>query len=607
LPNPWGRLRRLGDWAILGRVAGLCLGAGVALGLLATLLTTLPTTRALAGDDAANSALLIVDANSGRVLRQSAADAPRHPASLAKLMTLYLVFERIEAGRLTYRTRIRMSANAVAAAPSKLDIEEGAEIALIDAIKVLITKSANDVAIAIAEHMVGSEAIFAQLMTRKARELGMSATTFRNASGLPDDEQVTTARDMLTLAMHLEDDFPTHYGLFATRSFTYSGETFRNHNSLLFHFPGTDGLKTGYTHASGFNLVASVRRGRKHLIGVAFGGASAAERDRAMQGYLTRALGEASSVRSRVAAPLALARKRRGSAASVAFVPVPQRAVRRTDAPAVAARPADAVRPAGNVEVAPAAVEFRAVPAPLAPTSQAPSPPALATAPARDEGALPPSSPAASTPPAPQVTVVRVRQLHVGEQLQVPQPPAAGEPASIESLLAQARAPISDGPGQGQRESQFPVATPAIVAAKPGPDMRSSAAAGGDFASLGSRHWPTEVAPAEAPPGTPAGTEPAPATLAKTAPSPGAASVGAFQIQIGAYQSEAEALRQLAFAKTRLPQLLDNRAPVTQQVKLGERMMFRARYAGFRAEAGAGDACQALKKLKIDCLVIKGP
>ena len=237
---------------MLGRVVGL--GVGVALGL--------PAAPALAGDDPAKSALLIVDANSGRVLRQSAADAPRHPASLAKLMTLYLVFERIEAGRLTYRTKIRISANAIAAAPSKLDLEEGAEIALIDAIKVLITKSANDVAIAIAEHMAGSEAKFAQLMTRKAGELGMSATTFRNASGLPDDEQVTTARDMLTLALHLEDEFPTHYRLFATRSFTYGGETFRNHNSLLFHFPGTDGLKTGYTHASGFNLVASVRRGR---------------------------------------------------------------------------------------------------------------------------------------------------------------------------------------------------------------------------------------------------------------------------------------------------------------------------------------------------------
>jgi D-alanyl-D-alanine carboxypeptidase len=594
---------------MLGRVVGL--GVGVALGL--------PAAPALAGDDPAKSALLIVDANSGRVLRQSAADAPRHPASLAKLMTLYLVFERIEAGRLTYRTKIRLSAEAIAAAPSKLDLEQGAEIALIDAIKVLITKSANDVAIAIAEQIAGSEAKFAQMMTRKARELGMSATTFRNASGLPDDEQVTTARDMLTLALHLEDDFPTHYRLFATRSFTYSGETFRNHNSLLFHFPGTDGLKTGYTHASGFNLVASVRRGRKHLIGVVFGGASAAERDWAMQGYLTRALGEASSVRSRLAAPLALARKRQGSAASVAFVPVPQRAVRRADAapPPVAARPADTGRaadaappadtgrPAGILEAAPAAAEFR-VRAPLAPTLEVALPPALPTASALDNKGAVPAPPAAS-PPAPQVTVVRVRQLHVGEQLQVAQPPVAAEPASIQSLLAQARGPIFDGPGQGQRESQPPLAAPAIAAAKAGPETRASASAGGNLASLKSRQWPAVVAPAEVLPGVPAGTEPAPASLADTAPSPGVASAGAFQIQIGAYQSEAEAQRRLALAKTRLPQLLDNRAPVTQQVKLGERTMFRARYAGFRAEAGAGDACQALKKLKIDCLVVKGP
>jgi D-alanyl-D-alanine carboxypeptidase len=550
-------------------------------------------TRALAGDggdDAAKSALLIVDANSGRILRQSAADAPRHPASLAKLMTLYLVFEGIEAGRLDYKTKIRMSANAVAAAPSKLDLEEGDEIALIDAIKVLITKSANDVAIAIAEHMAGSEAKFAQLMTRKARDLGMSATTFRNASGLPDEEQVTTARDMLTLALHLEDDFPTHYGLFATRSFTYNGETFRNHNSLLLHFPGTDGLKTGYTHASGFNLVASVRRGRKHVLGVAFGGASAAERDWAMQGYLTRALAEASSVRSRIAAPLAHVAKRRGTAASVAFVPAPQRAVRRADAPRPADTTADTGRPAGVGEAAPAAAEFRAVSAPPATMSEAPSPPTLMIAPALDKGASPPSPPAAS--PAPQVTVARVRQVRVGEQLLVPRPPAAGEPVSIESLLVGAR-------------DRSPIAAPPIAAPKPGPDPRASASAGGDLAAPASRGWPAVVAPGEGPPTTPAGTEPA--TLAKTTPSPDTAAAGAFQIQIGAYQSEAEAQRQLAFAKTRLPLLLEHRAPVTQQVKLGERMIFRARYAGFGAEAGAGDACQALKKMKIDCLVIKGP
>ena len=149
------------------------------------------------------------------MLHQSAADEPRYPASLAKMMTLYMAFELIEQGRLSYQTKIKMSANAAAAAPSKLDLERGrGDRRCIDAIKALITKSANDVAVALAEHIAGSEENFARLMTRKARQLGMSATTFRNASGLPDDEQVTTARDMVTLALRLQDDFPKHYPLF---------------------------------------------------------------------------------------------------------------------------------------------------------------------------------------------------------------------------------------------------------------------------------------------------------------------------------------------------------------------------------------------------------
>ena len=159
--------------------------------------------------DKTKSAVLVVDANTGRVLHQSAADEPRHPASLAKMMTIYLVFELIEQGQLSYQSKIKFSANAVAAAPSKLDLAEGEEIALLDAVKVLITKSANDVAVAMAEHIAGSEERFARLMTQKARQLGMTATVFRNASGLPDEAQVTTARDMVTLALRLQDDFPT--------------------------------------------------------------------------------------------------------------------------------------------------------------------------------------------------------------------------------------------------------------------------------------------------------------------------------------------------------------------------------------------------------------
>ena len=219
---------------------------------------------------AARHAVLVLDANTGRPLYQKSADAPRHPASLTKLMTLYLLFELIEQGRLTLASKISFSANAVAVQPSKLGVEAGTEITVIDAIKALIVKSANDVAIAVAEHIAGSEEQFAALMTRKAHELGMKATEFRNASGLPDRDQVTTARDMMTLALRLYDQFPEYYPLFATRTFTWGDDTYRNHNRLLFRYKGLDGMKTGYIRASGFNLVASARRGKKYATRTCF-------------------------------------------------------------------------------------------------------------------------------------------------------------------------------------------------------------------------------------------------------------------------------------------------------------------------------------------------
>ena len=285
-------------------------------------------------------AVLIVDANTGRVIYQSSADDLRYPASLAKLMTLYIVFELIEQGRLSYRTKIRFSANAVAAQPSKLDVEEGTEISLLDAIKALVTKSCNDVAVAVAEHIAGSEIRFAQMMTQKARQLGMQATTYRNASGLPDPEQVTTARDMITLALRLQDDFPQHYPLFATRTFTYNGDTYRNHNTMLFSYEGSDGLKTGYTRASGFNLVASVRRGRKHVVGAVFGGATASLRNAAMRTYLNIGLMKASNEKTRKAAPRLVAQARARPAEIVA--PAPQPAQR--PAPQVSPRTVEIAR-----------------------------------------------------------------------------------------------------------------------------------------------------------------------------------------------------------------------------------------------------------------------
>lgn len=242
---------------------------------------------------------LIIDANTGRTLHAEHPDAAVYPASLTKLMTIYLAFEAIEHHKLSWNTRIRISKHAAAQQPSKLGLKPGSTIAVKDAIRILITKSANDIAVAMAEHMAGSERAFARRMTRKALILGMRHTTFRNASGLPNHEQVTTARDMATLGLQLYDKFPQHFHLFGLRRFAFHGRVYRNHNGLLGRFPGANGMKTGYIRASGFNLVASVRRNRRHVIGVVFGGRTARRRNAWMRRLVTAALPHASTIRSR--------------------------------------------------------------------------------------------------------------------------------------------------------------------------------------------------------------------------------------------------------------------------------------------------------------------
>ena len=264
---------------------------------------------ALAVNTAAQAAprsAYVVDGKTGEVLFSRDADAPRYPASLTKMMTLYIVFDLIEQKRLTYQTPIRMTEHGALQAPSNLGIEAGTTITVKEAILALVTKSANDVAAALADNLAGSEEKFARVMTWRARQLGMKSTTFRNASGLPDPQQVTTAHDMALLALRLALDFPEHYKLFATREFRFNGASYRNHNTLLFTYEGTDGIKTGYTRSSGFNLVASVRRGDKHVIGVVLGGRSAGDRNSQMRALISAALGRAKSIDK----PLLAARNR---------------------------------------------------------------------------------------------------------------------------------------------------------------------------------------------------------------------------------------------------------------------------------------------------------
>ena len=236
---------------------------------------------------------IVVDANSGKILVADHADRILHPASLTKLMTLYLTFAAMRAGKIDDQTQLTVSRYATQAAPTKLNLHAGEHIRVHDAVLGLITRSANDAARVLAEGIGGSESHFADMMTEQAQRLGMTHTVFRNASGLPNPGQVTTPKDMAMLARAIITQFPEYYELFSTRSFNYRGVAFTNHNHLMEWYPGMDGMKTGYVAASGFNLVSSAVQGNTRLIGVVFGGRSAARRDRYMAGLLDRSFMEA--------------------------------------------------------------------------------------------------------------------------------------------------------------------------------------------------------------------------------------------------------------------------------------------------------------------------
>ncbi len=264
-----------GFWHLgrIGRVAGLGVAAllalfGLAAPALADSLYTVP-----------KYAAILIDYDTGEVMYARQADAIRYPASITKVMTLYVAFEELKAGNLRENDVIRVSTYAARQQPSKLGLRPGATISVRDAMGVIATRSANDISVALAEAISGSEADFALRMTRTARRLGMTRTTFRNATGLPDDEHVTTARDIATLSRALIRDFPRRYPLFSTVEYEYEGQQIGNHNHLLKTMPGVDGIKTGFTNAAGFTLAASSLRDGKRLIAVVLGGPNRLKRD----------------------------------------------------------------------------------------------------------------------------------------------------------------------------------------------------------------------------------------------------------------------------------------------------------------------------------------
>lgn len=527
--------------------------------MLAAAMVLVPGMAEAAGRRAA----MAIDANTGRVLYAQGADEVRYPASLTKLMTLYLVFEQIEAGRLSPRTRIKISENAAGTPPSRLGLRPGDEIALGDAVKALITKSANDVAVAVAEHIAGSEAHFARLMTRKAHELGMSRTTFRNPHGLPDSAQVTTARDMLTLAMRLSDDFPRQYSLFSLRVFHYAGRAYRNHNTMLGYYRGMDGLKTGYTTSSGFNLVTSVRRGGRHVVAVVFGGSSAAARNVQMRAMLDRALPRASTHRTR------------------------QRAE-----PKLVAELRPANRPAHHAARA-------SEPRLIEPVRQVAEPRHQRTAPTVQNAVA-----AAPRAQAPRVHIAKVRSVRIEP---VSLAPASPQPSADDAPVAMApqriahtlpAAPIEPPHRQPSRLAGF--AQPSTIM----DTSRGSAPSTFEEQARRLAEGQSPVAPPHRLVASRTSLGPPPSGLGRPERPAEHMAAGNIAVQIGAYASAADADGRLKSVQSANAGLLSNARPMTETVQVKGRTLYRARFVGFDPQ-GASRVCTELRRVSVDCHVTR--
>jgi D-alanyl-D-alanine carboxypeptidase len=555
---------------------------------------------------------IIVDANSGATLSSNNPDGSRHPASLTKIMTLYLLFERLDAGKMKLDTEMQVSEFASEQAPTKLGLRPGQTIRVEDAIKGLVTRSANDAAVVIAEAIAGDEDEFAKLMTRKARALGMTKTVYRNASGLPDDDQVTTARDQSTLGRAIQDRFPRYYRYFSTLAFNYHGHSISNHNHLLGTVEGVDGIKTGYTRASGFNLVTSMRRGNRHLVGVVMGGRSGGSRDAIMRGLLAENLERASTKRT----VAAIAERNPADAnADVA----------ETEA---ATQPAQMVQVQGAMQVAPVSAE------PAAPPASRSAAPASRTVISAAAAAVPQPK----SEPAPFTNGVIQTQA-------IAAIPGSSEPMKpVRVKTVQIKAGQLKLASAGPAQPATPV-TSAIPARAEVPETSSAVVAKAEMGKAETGKTETgktevariEAAKTEMPPqpanhGTgngilgvlPASSVASPAAsqaMAYADPSPRAqpqqqtiqqngaikpeATHTGWIIQVGALESESEARQRIDAARSQAHGLLNKADPFTEPVVAkGDRKLFRARFAGLdRDQAEA--VCRTLKRSDISCITVR--
>lgn len=514
------------------------------------------------------TAALIVDANTGKVLYEENADAQLHPASVTKVMTLYMLFEQLEAGRLRLDSQLPVSARAAAQSPSKLNVRAGSSIEVDDAIKAIVTRSANDVAVVIAEAIGGDEASFGDMMTRKARQLGMTRSQFRNASGLPNPGQLTTARDLATLGIAIQDRFPQYYKYFSTRTFVYKGETIGNHNRLLGRVEGVDGIKTGYTRASGFNLLTSVHKDDRFIVGVVLGGSSGPSRDARMASLIAnnynRAYAGARTSRTIQTAandnPPPVPSQRPAQVAEapgpVAPLPAPQRLAYAADPVTTAAIPARGALQPSNELIKPVAVKTTPI---QRPTAQSLTAPGFAAA-----------------------------GLHAQAYAQAPQPaPAPAQKLQTAQAQIQAVSHLQPPARLPAGLAEEEIAPPALVWGAP---VASSEAAKPEA-------QPVRTASA-APVALPTARTSNPAAANSAPPRPG------WQIQIGAFNGEKEAKARLdaALSKARAP--LSGAAPYTEKVSRGTSDLYRARFAGL-SEKSAKDACRLLQRNDFDCMTIR--
>ena len=500
-------------------------------------------------------ASIVVDANTGKVLFGENENALRHPASITKVMTLYMLFEQMERGKIRPDSLIRVSANAARQPPTKIGLRAGSTISVDNAIKSLVTKSANDIAVAIAEHLGGSEEEFARQMTAKARALGMSRTTFANASGLPNPRQVTTARDLTILGRSVQERFPKQYAYFALPGFQFSGSTIRNHNKLLGRIEGVDGIKTGYTRASGFNLLTSAKRDNRRIVAVVLGGRSFGHRDNIMAGLVEDHIDRGARGRS---APM-IAENNAPSNASL------ERAIETAEARAPVAAPAPAPVPVAR---APEAVPTRVVEQaprenmlpPMQLAAYAPDErarPAVISGAARDDGSTT-ASIRSSTPSSSNGATPTMRWVSG------PRGIVSGQPASL---------PQASGGGL-LPPAQIPAVEPTRIA--------SSAP---NTLSLPPQQ---SVQPREPD---------------NSAQRPAFARTGVM-IQVGATDDQEKANALLARARVQGKGALASARPFTENVSKGSETMWRARFAGLD-EARAEAACKTLKRSGIACFTTR--